>query len=262
MNLRVLLIFAFLAIALSIAANGNQVQDNITTIHTTQGDGQSSPLDGKIVTIQAVVIGYFQGKDRLNGFYLQEEDSDADNLDETSEGIFVYDPGSLGIKEKISSGDLVKATGKVNEFNNLTQIYLTKVEKAKEKKAGAVTAVVITLPVENVEFLERYEGMLTKLPQEFIITANYNFSKFGEKTISPNARLPNPTNIAKPGGPANSVQALNNRSVIILDDGSKLIYPKSDPFPRTLRSGDSVHGIVGILSYDFKKYRGFRITVQ
>ena len=78
---------------------------------------------------------------------------------------------------------------------------------------------------------------------------------YGEKTISSNARLSIPTNTAKPGKSANSVQALNNRSNLVLDDGSKQKYPETDPFPKTLRSGDSIQGIVGILSYDFGIYR-------
>ena len=75
------------------------------------------------------MTGDFLGQDKLKGFFVQEEESDADSIDKTSEGIFVYDPASLAIDESILSGDLIKATGKVSEFNNLTQISLARVEK-------------------------------------------------------------------------------------------------------------------------------------
>lgn len=254
MGKRALVFCVFLA-AFSIAVDCGLAGDGVDAIHAIQGDGQYSPLVGRTVTIEAVVTGDFGGQDKLKGFFVQEEDSDADNKDETSEGIFVYDPRSLAKYENILSGDLIEATGKVSEYNNLTQITLNRVEKVGQEMSQEVTAARITLPFKNEKFLERYESMLVELPQKCIITANDDFSAYGEKTISPDARLSIPTNTAKPGKPASSVQAKNDRSKLILDDGSKQKYPETDPFPRTLRSGDSVQGIVGILSYDFGKYR-------
>lgn len=253
MDKRVLVICVFLALC-SIAVDG-LARDGITAIHAIQGDGEYSPLVGRTVSIEAVVTGDFLGQDKLKGFFVQEEESDADSIDKTSEGIFVYDPASLAIDESILSGDLIKATGKVSEFNNLTQISLARVEKLGQEKSREVAAAQITLPFKNEKSLERYEGMLVELPEECIVTDNEDLSTYGEKTISLNARLSIPTNTVKPGRSANSLQASNERSKLLLDDGSKQKYPETDPFPRTLRSGDSVQGIVGILSYDFGKYR-------
>ena len=124
-----------------------------------------------------------------------------------------------------------------------------------------MTASQIILPLESGElpesdvFLERYEGMLVVLPQELTITNLEDFSKYGELTISFDSRLPVPTNVAKPGGPAAHVQELNRRSQIILDDGSSQKYPNIDPFSKTIRSGDIVQGIEGILSYSYGNYR-------
>ena len=256
MDLRILIILVILVAAAIFAVNGEAPRDSFAKIHDIQGDAQLSPLNGQTVSIEAVVTGDFEGKAKLNGFFVQEEDGEADSLAETSEGIFVYDPRNMGKKENISTGDLVKVTGQVIEYNNLTEINLIQVQRANDaEKSLQVTAVQIILPVEDEQSLEQYEGMLVEFPQELTVTNNYNFANFGEKMLSTNGRLPNPTNIVEPGAPAKSIQSLNKRSQILLDDGSKLSYPSLDPFPKTLRSGDSIQGIKGILSYDYGDYR-------
>lgn len=265
MNLRLLIIFILLAtliVAFSAASGENSVIKDPIAIHSIQGDGLSSPLQGMTVTIEAIVTGDFQGPEKLDGFFVQEEDSNADSKDETSEGIFVYDPGQLGKKKNISRGDLVLARGYISEFNGLTQLNLKEIKKLdKNGKKRLVTASQIVLPLESGElpesdvFLERYEGMLVVLPQELTITNLEDFSKYGELTISFDSRLPVPTNVAKPGGLAAHVQELNRRSQIILDDGSSQKYPNIDPFSKTIRSGDIVQGIEGILSYSYGNYR-------
>lgn len=263
MGLRVLMSRIFLAaVMLILAVNGSLAQDDLTAINVIQGDGLASPLIGENVSVEAIVVGDFQGKDKLNGFYLQEEDSDADSLPETSEGIFVYDPGELGKTENIYTGDIVQVTGVVKETFGLTQIKLSRIVKVNETEGShRVTILPITLPVEDTKFLERYEGMLVELPQEFIITANDNFASYGEKTLSPSSRLPIPTSLSKPGPSAITLQTLNKRNKIILDDGSNK-DPVLGPFPQTLRSGDSVQGIIGILSFDFRKYRVHPLSIQ
>src|SRR5262245_35351217 len=44
-----------------------------TPIHAVQGNGLESPLAGSIQVIEGVVVGDFQGSNRLGGFFLQEE---------------------------------------------------------------------------------------------------------------------------------------------------------------------------------------------
>lgn len=264
MGLRAGMSFIFLiGAALILTIDGSLARENITAINVIQGEGLASPLVGENVSVEAIVVGDFHGKDKLNGFYLQEEDSDADNLPETSEGIFVYDPGELGKTENISAGDTVQVTGVVKETFGLTQIKLSEITKLNETASSyQVTVLPVTLPVADTKYLERYEGMLVELPQEFIITSNYNFALYGEKALSPSSRLPNPTSLSKPGLPAITLQTLNQRSKIILDDGSKKSYPDPGAFPLTLRSGDSVQGITGILSFDFGEYRIHPLSIQ
>ena len=80
-------------------------------IHDIQGSGYESPLNGEIVTVEAVVVGDFQENDadesrNLRGFFLQEEDADADDDLSTSEGIFVFDGSNPTVD--VSIGDLVR----------------------------------------------------------------------------------------------------------------------------------------------------------
>jgi predicted extracellular nuclease len=72
---------------LILTINGSLAQDNVSAINVIQGEGLASPLIGENVSVEAIVIGDFQGKDKLNGFYLQEEGSDADDLAETSRNL-------------------------------------------------------------------------------------------------------------------------------------------------------------------------------
>ena len=63
---------------------------------------------GATVTVEAIVIGDYQLDDQLDGFFIQEEDADADADPGTSEGIFVF-CGSCA--DAVSVGDLVEVTG-------------------------------------------------------------------------------------------------------------------------------------------------------
>ncbi len=76
------------------------------------------------------MIGDFQdGADGthgdLNGFYIQEEDSDADDNPQTSEGIYVFE--RRGTVTNVAIGDVVQIAGTVDEIRSLTQINATDV---------------------------------------------------------------------------------------------------------------------------------------
>ena len=72
-------------------------------IHEVQGSGNASPYVNQQVIVEGVVVGApdADGPSRtFGGFFLQEEDADADSDPATSEGVFVYtdsdDPGATG----------------------------------------------------------------------------------------------------------------------------------------------------------------------
>jgi predicted extracellular nuclease len=91
--------------------------------------------------------------------------------------------------------------------------------------------------------------MLVTIPQMLYATDNYNLGQYGEVLLSVSDRLDIPTNMVEPGPAAQSLQDLNNRSSIQLDDASG----ESNPLPlppyldekNTLRAGDtSLHEMI------------------
>ena len=100
-------------------AIGTIVNDDIDRIHDVQGNGATSPIVGATVTVEGVVTASFQGNGGLSGFFLQEEDADADADPNTSEGVFVY---CGACPTAVAEGQRVRASGTVSEFFGLTEI--------------------------------------------------------------------------------------------------------------------------------------------
>ena len=68
-------------------------------------------------TVEGVVVGDYQGAGQFGGYFLQEEDSDADANPLTSEGIFVFNTST-----SVSLGDRVRVRGTAGDFGAMTQI--------------------------------------------------------------------------------------------------------------------------------------------
>lgn len=228
-----------------------------TKIHTIQGEGATSSFIGTTQTIEGVVVGDFQGSDRLSGFFVQEEDSDRDNNPLTSEGIFIFDSANA---MTINAGDLVRITGNVSEYFNMTQITAASMQVCAT--GVSVTPSVLVLPVTALSDLEKHEGMSIVVQQDLTVTENYNLGRYGELVLSANGRLFNPTQVATPGVAAQAVAAQNALRRILLDDGSGRQNPAVIPYPapelsayNTVRSGDRVIGLQGVLHYSFDEYR-------
>ena len=231
-----------------------------TLIHDIQGSGLTSPMLGAIVEVEGIVVGDYQGPGQFGGFFMQEEDADADADPATSEGIFVFNASS-----PVSVGDKVRAKGTVFEFGTpaVTLTELTSVSTVTICSSGnSVTPTNVTLPVSSISDLERYEGMLVNIPQDLTVTDNFTLGRFGEVGLSVDGRCLNPTNITTPGAAAIAQQDLNNRRRIVLDDANNLqnIEPTLYPAPglsafNTLRVGYTVNGLTGVLEQRFGLYR-------
>ena len=230
--------------------------DPATFIHDVQGPGLSSPINGAAgVIIEGVVVGEFQDTSTgLRGFFVQEEDFDVDGDPMTSEGVFVFDNG---FGTPVTEGDVVRVQGNVNEFFGLTRIDSV-INLASCSSGASVSLTNITLPVTAVTDFEYTEGMLVRFPGTLYASGNFNQGRFGEVDLSVGAPLDNPTNVVAPGGPANALRDLNNRSRIQLDDGSNVQNPL--PLPPyigvggTLRTGDIVEDLTAVLSFSFGAY--------
>lgn len=227
-----------------------------TPIHTIQGSGFATPLDGYTRIIEGIVVGDFQSEATIRGFYVQEEDGEADGDVTTSEGIFVYDnypsPGSVDV----SDGQRVRITGMATEYFELTELTnLTGVTVCTP--AVPITPTALTLPLPSGTYLERVEGMLVTLPQTLTVSETYFLGRFGELVLS-NGRLSIPTNVVSPGAPAQALLAANLLNMLILDDGRTAQNPDPilHPSPgltaaNTVRSGDTLSGVNGILTFSW-----------
>ena len=214
-----------------------------------QGSGATSPLAGATVTTRGVVVGDYEGPaPALRGFYLQDATGDGNGL--TSDGLFVFNNNAA----TVNVGDVVVVTGAVSEFQGQTQVSAASVNTCG---TGTVLPVEVTLPLLSADHLERYEGMLVRLPQPLVVTEHFLLGRFGEVLVSADARLRQPTDVLLPGADAEALQAANNLNQLIIDDASQGQNP---PFvfgrggaplsaANPLRAGDTATGTVGVLTY-------------
>ncbi|WP_333606811.1 ExeM/NucH family extracellular endonuclease [Arsukibacterium sp.] len=237
----------------------------VDRIHTVQGSGFQSPLQGAYVQLEAVVTASFQQTTDggLGGFYLQEMQANTDANPHNSEGIFVYDNG-FGVT--VQQGDLVRVAGTVAEYFEETQLTnLTDVAVCGSGYASAVTPVAVSLPVHSFAELEALEGMWVSTAADYTVSDVFNAVRFGEFTVS-NGRLMVPTQVVSPGPDVAAVMAENSRNRLIIDNartgtnrlpfinGEDAINPLSAVNP--IRNGSLLQaGFNGIMSYGFAAYR-------
>ncbi|MFM7407445.1 MAG: ExeM/NucH family extracellular endonuclease [Cuspidothrix sp.] len=250
-----------------------------TYISDIQGTGSTfNTAFGGTQTIEGIVTRAFQGSSKLNGFYVQEEDADADGNSNTSEAIFVHDPSGLFSG---NIGDKVRVTGTVAEFTSGTSSSLTQLTSLTNvTNLGASTLPSVTniqLPVTGVSDLERYEGMLVNISAgsgNLTVTENFQLGRFGQVVLAADgasnqagtdARLDQYTQFNTPSVSGYAAyQAEIAKRKIYLDDGSTSQNLDPTIFGRggnplsaanTLRSGDTVTNITGILDQRFEGYR-------
>lgn len=223
-----------------------------TLISAIQGNGESALLVGETVEVEAVVTVSLQGDDQLKGFFLQEESFDHDSDLATSEGIFVYYNETA-----VNAGDVVKLRAKVEEKYGQTQLnYISDIQVCGSDNVESTS---ITLPVEGG--MEPFEGMLVSVNNEMVVNDTYGLKRYGELKLG-TERLFQSTQVALPGDAANAVEAENKLKSLTLDDGSSAQNPDVIPYPtpeldayNTLRLGDKVTNLSGVLAYGYGQYR-------
>jgi uncharacterized protein len=238
-----------------------------TRIYDIQGSGLSTPIPGTVTT-KGVVVGDFEGSAGQQGFYLQDLTGDGDPA--TSDGIFVF----TGSSNLVVEGQVVWVKGFARERFDQTTINGSDSNSSAVPAAnivncgtGSVTATDVTMPFTNADFLERFEGMLVRFPQDLVIAEYFNYERFGEMVIAlpldGEARPFTGTSIDEPGAPANARTLANSLRRITLDDGlgtqnpATLRHPNGATFDLTnrFRGGDTVANTIGVLGYDFGLYR-------
>ncbi|HEU0222719.1 MAG TPA: ExeM/NucH family extracellular endonuclease, partial [Paracoccaceae bacterium] len=256
-----------------ITANVTDDQTDLTLVSAVQGAGSASPLQGQVVTLEAVVVGDFQNGDadgtrNLGGFYLQEEDAAGDGDAATSEGIFVFD-SAFGVD--VNVGDVVAVMGTVTEFFGLTE--LTSVTSVTVESSGnpLPSAAAIDLSAlgsatiidQNGDFvpdLEAYEGMLVAFTDRLTITEMFNLDRFNEIRLSEGGRPQHFTQIHAPDAAGYQSHLRETGSLsITYDDGLNVQNAAIDnldgfaPFSTaTAHSmGDTITGLTGVLDYQW-----------
>ena len=207
-------------------------------ISEVQGNGTATGFAGQVVSVEAVVTAIVS-----NGFYLQEEDADADSDAATSEGIFVF----TGTTPGVTIGDVVYATGTASEFFNFTQISADTLSVIGT--AALPTAAVLSLPITYD--LEPFEGMQVSLVTDagdapLTIIENFNFDRFGEIVVSEGTQI-QPTQIYDAQTEQAEIQALleaNQLNRITIDDGVSSQNPDSFHYIANTTPGDDGDGVL------------------
>jgi predicted extracellular nuclease len=220
-----------------------------TRIGTIQGSGSATQLIDARVEVEAVVVADFHAG--LGGFFLQDADADRDGDPNTSDGVFVSSDVAVEL------GQRVRLAARVTEADGLTELTDASAIRSCPGERSA-SAVPLRFPLATRDELERYEGMRVEVTQTLTVTGNYTRARYGALELSANGRLFQPSELAQPGAPANSLQTQNQLQRILLDDGSGAFEPTPPPYLDALgtrRSGDTITGVSAILDQRFGDYR-------
>ncbi|MEP3561526.1 MAG: ExeM/NucH family extracellular endonuclease [Marinobacter sp.] len=221
-----------------------------TAIHQIQGSGSHSPLAGQTVSIEGIVTYTSGHRDGFNGFYLQQADTETDNDPTTSEALFVY------TRRKTSPGQRLRLTGVVKEFHDLTE--LVNVSQLTVCGREPVPKPIdITLPWPQPP--ESLENMRVSFGTPLTVIEHHNLARYGELTLASEDQIM-PTEYLTPGVHAVQQKLRNLEHRVLLDDGKSTLNPTPVPWlelgeNNTVRAGDQVAGLIGILDYRFGQWR-------
>jgi hypothetical protein len=243
-------------------------------IHDIQSSGPQVITGTYVIT--GVVVGDFQGSEQLQGFFVQEEDADADNDPATSEGIFVY---CDTCPNDVDVGDQVEVTGEAEESFGMSQIAATANGDVNFLSAGnpLPTPATLTLPVPNVPtgninialaaidiYYEPYEGMLVTISDTLTVAEYFQLSRYGQLVLSEGDRLRQFTDAYMPSstGYISHVIDVARRTIILDDDdneqNSALDYddPVYHPVPgfsttNFVRGGYTIDDLTGVLHWSW-----------
>lgn len=253
--------------------NGDPVTEAF--IHEVQGSGGSVAISGD-VRVEAIVTSLFQRDDVLDGFFIQEEDADADAESATSEGIFVYCRGNCPLD--LATGDLVDVTGTATEFFGMSQIDIafgngTANVVSSDNPLPAPTPV--SLPANGSTSaeatFESTEGMVVTFPGQLVVSEYFELARFGQVVLTDGARPYQFTDDNAPSvdGYAAFLEDLESRRIILDDDNNDQNDAISDgpdepyPYPtpglstsNRFRGGDTIEDLTGVMHWSFAGQSG------
>lgn len=226
----------------TVNVNVQGVASVTRTIPQIQGSGPTSPDNNTVQTAEGVITHKVG-----SGFFMQ--DAAGDGNPATSDGIFVF-MGSTPVSANV--GDLVRVTGTVTEYtpNEATRSY-TEFKDTTAVLVQATGRSVAPTNVDSLAALDRVEGMLVNFTNTLTVNQNAYLGARGELTLSV-GRRETPTNRYRPKtSDALALAAANDANQIVLDDNI-FVTPTVIPYigeGSTVRAGDSVTGLTGVIDY-------------
>ncbi|MCE8016223.1 ExeM/NucH family extracellular endonuclease [Halomonas sp. MCCC 1A17488] len=231
-----------LALLLAAPAAASCPDPSSTDLAAIKGIGERTalPADREVI-VDGVVTGEFLGRERLNGFYLQQA------TEHGPVGLFVYMPGATPSDGAlIAPGTHLQLHARTGEYRG--QIQLQRVERIETCARDQLPEpLAVDWPLSE-EQLSRKEGLLLTFPQALTVTGNDELARYGSLWLAAN-RLFRPTNT--PG-------ETQQRDTLALDDGSYRAFASPIPYldaNGTRRVGSTVEGLTGILTHAFDAYR-------
>ena len=241
-------------------------------IHEVQGAGSVVTSNGALTTIEAVVISDLQLSTELGGFFVQEEDTDADIDPQTSEGIFVFcDTCPIDVME----GDLVEVVGIQQENFDMSQINVAAagasggISIVSSNNSDLVTPTVISLPAANptnsAGTYESIEGMMIEYSNELTVTEHFQLARYGQLVLSADGKQRQFTQDNAPNAAGYAAHQIDiDRHRIILDDlnDEQNIDPVYHPAPggfslsNTVRGGSTVTQLIGVMHWSWSGSSG------
>jgi predicted extracellular nuclease len=226
--------------------------DPATPISQVQGTGPASPLAGDTVTVEGILTQDSRSEGGFGGFYLQQADHQTDQNPATSEALFVYTDRDIA-----DVGMRLRVTGKVKEYHGLTELVAIRHIRICGREA-LPAAIQVALPW--IVDPEQLENMRVTFHQRLTVVDNYNLGRYGELALAAADQV-QPTEYLPPGDEAYRASIRNRQNRVLLDDNRSIRKPRPIPWPpgglstATVRSGDQIEELVGVLDFRFDAWR-------
>jgi len=217
----------------------------VTPVADVQGEGFTSPMSGRRVTVQGIVTLIESGY----GFYIEEPGSDTNP--QTSDAVFIQaDRLPAGTR----TGSVARVSGTVTETgegrDTLTAL-TGLVETTLCSSGHDLPLTGVSLPLGGAA-RESLEGMRIQVDEVLTVTDVYQLDR-GRFTLSSDGVQYVPTEVVSPGRESGELLARNRASALPVQ------LPESTGVPTLMGAGATVDGATGVLAHD---QRGKRLALQ
>jgi predicted extracellular nuclease len=248
----------FAAFGLSVVASSQALAECLsetTAISAIQGNTDTSPLLGRQLSTQGVVTAVVYPGSKAAGLLLRGEQAATEAV---ANSLFIADIEAAAIYQP---GQVLQVSGTVAELNQQTSLHqVSEIKLCGE--AETVNPQRLTLPLADNLNWELLEGALLHFNQPLIVNDTYHLARYGEVTVA-DQRLMVPTEQQLPGDAAAALfDTQQQRHMLVVDDGRYQQNPEplmlgelKISASQTLRVGDTLNDLTGVLWQDERGYR-------